>query len=72
MGILPTSSILVGRRGLAAPILSENIYCRAAKAAKGRGGEEGIGQTGATPKARQNVPLGFKSVKSLSTDVEKK
>jgi hypothetical protein len=42
VGILPTSSILVGRRGLAAPILSEKIYRKATKVAKERGGEEGV------------------------------
>jgi hypothetical protein len=40
VGILPTSSILVGRRGLAAPILSEKIHRKAAKVAKERRGEE--------------------------------
>jgi hypothetical protein len=39
VGILPTSSILVGRCGLAAPIFSEKIYRKAAKVAKERRGE---------------------------------
>jgi hypothetical protein len=42
VGILPTSSILVGRCGLAAPILSKKIHRRAAKVAKERGGEEKV------------------------------
>ena len=65
---MPTSSILVGRCGLAAPILSEKIHRKAAKVAKERGGESDWRAQEEAASLNPNSKVEMQTKRFLTTD----